>query len=165
MSVSKEMRTRVVNDMHIVYATECDEANSTQEQFVEVLRNTLKEDKYRYTTCKGSLLAGHMEQPNQVDHMTQADFIVCLLSVSPKTGCMCKKLVNNVRLALNIKGKQSQANRVIPVFCDMTEAQAQQVKETYLPELIPVVHVIARQDDTTWTEKVMELFKVTPSGK
>ena len=145
MMSSKEQMIRPSCDVHIVYDTHHAGADAPV-QLVILLEDELDKQGYTYTDFR-DCLPGRSTMQQQVDFMTQADFIVCFISKSQQTAHVFEELIDHVRRALTIKQRPGLVNRVIPVFCNVTEEQVKEIRDARLPEMMLVNHIIARHGD------------------
>ena len=151
-------------DVHIIYDTEHIGANNPVE-LVKLLEDELEKHDYTYTDCGRDCLPGRSTDQQQIDMITQADFIVCFVSFCQQTGHVSAGLINHLRKALTIKQRPGLTNRVIPVFCYMPVGQVTGIVTAHLLEMILMNHIIASHRDLTYIEKVLQALAATPSGK
>ena len=150
-------------DVHIIYGT--DVGSDDHVQLVTLLQAELDNHDYKHTDCGRDCLPGQSTNQQHIDMITQADFIVCFISHCQQTGEVTPELIHHIRKALTIKQRAGLPNRVIPVFCNMTEEHIMEIRDAHLPEMILVSHITARQVDFTYIEKVMQALEATPSGE
>ena len=149
-------------DVHILHDTDHSSADDHL-QLVRLLETELDRLEYKYTNCVTHCLPGRSTSQQQVDMMTQADFVICFLSIPQQTGEMCSMLSHCVQKAFVIKRNQGLTNRVIPVMCNMSENQVRQCV-CKVTELMLTDHIPAREGDTSWIERVMAALAATPTG-
>ena len=156
---------RPLVDVHTIYDTNHVGADAHYIQLITKLEEKLHEQKYKYTNCGRDCLLGKSTIQQQVDHITQADFIFCLISFDQQTGQVSTGLIDHIKRALTKKQQTGHTNRIIPVFCSMSEEQVREIRDTHLLQMMLVNHIIARHGDLTYIEKVVAALAATPSGK
>ena len=149
-------------DVHIIYDTEHVGADDPVE-LVRQLEDELEKHDYTYTDCGRDCLPGRSTDQQQIDMITQADFIVCFISLCQ--GQVSPGHINHLRRTLTTKQRPGLTNRVIPVFCHMSAGQVTGIVTAHLLEMILMNHIIASHRDLTYIEKVMQALAATPSGK
>ena len=149
-------------DVHIIYDTEHTGADDPR-QLVKLLEEELERLEYKYTDCGRDCLPGRSSMQQQVDMMTQADFIICFLSILQQTEQMCTRLSHCVQKAFLIKRNQGLTNRVIPVMCNMSGDQVRRCV-CNVTELMMTDHIPAREGDRSWIQRVMAALAATPAG-
>ena len=151
-------------DVYIIYDTDHVGAD-VPVQLVRLLEDELDKHGYTYTDCGRDCLPGRSTTQQHVDLITQADFVVCFISICEQMSQVSLKLICHVKKALTIKRKSGHFNRIIPVFCNMAEEQVREILDAHLSEMMLMNHIIARHRDVTYIEKVMDALTATPSGK
>ena len=151
-------------DVHVIYDTEHVGADNPI-HLVKLLEDELEKHDYTHTDCGRDCLPGRSTDQQQIDMITQADFIVCFISICQQTGHVSAGLINHLRKALTIKQRPGLTNRVIPVFCYMTEEHVTGIVTALIPQMMLMNHIIAMHRDQTYIEKVMQALAATPSGK
>ena len=163
-SSGRRPEIRQTCDVHIIYDRDHVGADNPV-QLVRALEDELKKQDYEYTDCGSDCLPGIPIIQQQVDHITQADFVVCFISLCQQAEHVSARLLDHVKKAMGIKLQSGLIDRVMPVFCNVSEEQAREIRDADLPEMMVVGHIIARHSNLTFTKQVLDVLALTPSSK
>ena len=153
-------------DVHIIYDKD-HHGDDGPVPLVRLLEEELDRCDITYTDCDRDNLPGISTIQQQSDLILQADFTIIFLSIPPEPGQISCLVSHCVEKALIIKRQQGQINRVIPVFCHMSNDEVMSAieNESCLSQLRFLDHIVATHEDNTWIDRVMAALRGTPTGK
>ena len=167
MDLDPHASNRSIYDLHIIYDSE-HAANDHNHPFSDVkeLQAVLDREGYTYTDSVRDNKPGHSTLQQQVNLISQADFVICFLSIS-SDGEIPNMLAHYVQKAVKIKLDRREPNRVIPVCCAMAEDKIKEILHpgSCLGALSLVDYVIIKDGDNSWRDKIIDTLKITPTGK